>query len=304
MKKQLILILLLPLTIMATDIKIETIQANGFEFNCRTIGQPSDGPAIILLHGFPETSHMWEETMVHLHKKGFYCLAPDLRGYSPNARPKGAHNYGIKHLTKDVISIADAKGISTFHLIGHDWGSAIGWAIVGMYPSKIKSWVAMSVPHITAFGEAIKDDPKQQKMSGYAKVFQWPILPELRLKSKDFKALEKACWYLSSPQQVEAYKKVFRQKGMLTSSLNYYRYNWNKLLAVSKELNIDAITTPTTFIWGNKDTAIGRKGVEATKNYMKGAYKLVELEASHWLVQDSAQQVWEAIDHHLTTCNQ
>jgi len=109
---------------MATEIKIEEIKANGLEFTCRTIGNPSDGPSIILLHGFPETSHMWERTMKHLHKKGYYCIAPDMRGYSPNARPKGIKNYTIQEIAKDIIAIADVKKITNFHLMGHDWGSA------------------------------------------------------------------------------------------------------------------------------------------------------------------------------------
>lgn len=285
--------------LMATTIKIETIKANGFEFTCRTIGNPSDGPAVILLHGFPETSHMWESTMEHLHKKGYYCMAPDMRGYSSNARPKGVKNYSIQAIAKDVILIAEEKGLSDFHLMGHDWGSAVGWAIVGLYPQQVKSWVALSVPHLTALGKAVKYDEKQKKMSSYARTFQLRWLPESILKAKDFERLEKACWYLSSPEQVVAYKSVFGEKRALTSALNYYRKNWKKMITIAEGLNISQIEIPTTLIWGSKDTALGRKSVEDTQKYMKGDYELVELEASHWLVQDQPEQVWKAMDEHL-----
>ena len=284
---------------MATDIKIENIKANGFEFVCRTVGTPSDGEAVVLLHGFPETSHMWEETMQHLHQQGFYCIAPDMRGYSPNARPKGVKNYGIEAIVNDIIAIAAAKNIKQFHLIGHDWGAAIGWAITGIHPDKITSWIAMSVPHIKALAEAVKTDPEQKKMSGYARTFQLKLIPELALKANDFKRLKKECWYLSSPEQIKAYKAVFSQKNALTAVLNYYRNNWNKMERIATELRVDAIETPTTFIWGNKDVALGRKGVEGTPVYMKGPYELVELDASHWLIQDAKEEVLKAIDKHL-----
>lgn len=297
------LLLTLPCIIMATEIKIEAIKANGFEFSCRTIGTPSDGPAIVLLHGFPETSHMWEETMQHLHKKGYYCIAPNMRGYSENARPKGVRNYSMDAIAKDIVLIAKAKGIEKFHLVGHDWGSAIGWAIVGLHTDKVISWIAMSVPHPIALGNAAKHDPKQKKMSSYAKLFQLSLIPELVLKGKDFKRLKESCWYLSTPEQINVYKSVFGQKRALTSCLNYYRKNWNKMVKISEELNLKSVITPTTLIWGNKDMALGRKGVEDTKQYMKGDYKLVELEASHWLVQDKPQEVWKAIDDHLALYN-
>jgi pimeloyl-ACP methyl ester carboxylesterase len=291
--------LLTTIQIMAADIKIENIKANGYEFVCRTIGNPSDGEAIILLHGFPETSHMWEETMQHLHKQGYYCIAPDMRGYSPGARPRGVRNYAIKDIAKDIILIGEAKRLKKFHLIGHDWGSAIGWSIVGLYPEKVKSWLAMSVPHLTALGEAVKQDSAQKKMSAYAKVFQLRYLPELVLKGNDFKRLKEECWYLSDSSEVEAYKSVFSQKRALTTCLHYYRKNWNKMLEISKMLNISAVKTPTTLIWGSEDTALGRKAVEESDQYMKGPYELVELKASHWLIQDARDKVWEAMDAHL-----
>jgi len=297
------IILLLSIQIMATDIKIENIKANGFEFVCRTIGNPSDGEAIILLHGFPETSHMWEETMIHLHEQGYYCIAPDMRGYSPNARPKGVRNYAIHDIAKDIVSIAEAKGVKEFHLMGHDWGSAIGWSVVGLYPDKVKSWLAMSVPHLTSLAISVKEDSAQKKMSAYAKVFQLNFLPELVLKGKDFKRLKEECWYLSTPEQIEAYKAVFSQKRALTTCLHYYRKNWNKMLKLAASLNIAAIETPTTMVWGTKDTALGRKAVEGTEEFMKGYYRFVELDASHWLIQDAKGEVWEAMDQHLKEYN-
>jgi len=284
---------------MATEIKVEQIKANGFEFTCRTIGSPSDGPAIILLHGFPETSHMWESTMQHLHEQGYYCMAPDMRGYSPNARPKGRKNYTIPMIAKDIVALADAKELTDFHLMGHDWGSAIGWSVVGLYPERIKSWVALSVPHLSALSHAVKYDAAQKKMSSYARFFQLGLLPESALKAKDFKRLKESCWYLSTPEQVAIYTNIFSGKGALTAVLNYYRKNWKKMIKIAEELNISAIETPTTLIWGNKDTALGRTGIEDTEQYMKGAYELVELDASHWLVQDKPEEVWKAMDDHL-----
>jgi len=84
----------------------------------------------ILLHGFPETSIMWAGLMERLGEEGYRCFAPDQRGYSPGARPGTVEDYQYRKLVSDVMAQADALGYARFHLIGHDWGSAIGWVIL------------------------------------------------------------------------------------------------------------------------------------------------------------------------------
>jgi pimeloyl-ACP methyl ester carboxylesterase len=133
------------------------IAANGLKFRCREAG--SAGEPVILLHGFPETSHMWIGLMERLASEGFRCLAPDQRGYSSGARPEGIEHYRYQDTASDVVALADAVGFSRFHLVGQDWGAGCGWAAVDLYPGRILSWSALSVPHVAAFGTAIREDP-------------------------------------------------------------------------------------------------------------------------------------------------
>ena len=67
---------------MNTDISKKIINMNGMQYLCRTAGIEQDGELIIFLHGFPESSIMWENTMKKLAKLGYRCLAPYQRGYS------------------------------------------------------------------------------------------------------------------------------------------------------------------------------------------------------------------------------
>ncbi len=104
-----------------------TIEANGMTFRARTAGE--SGEPVILLHGFPETSHMYIPLMERLAAEGYRCLAPDQRGYSPGARPEGVENYRYLKLAEDIRGFADAMGAERFHLVGHDWGAGAGWAL-------------------------------------------------------------------------------------------------------------------------------------------------------------------------------
>ena len=78
------------------------VKVDNFTFNCRVDGLNNTGDAIILLHGFPETSRMWYELISVLKGKGFKVLAPDQRGYSPGARPLRIFDYTIDNKDGDL----------------------------------------------------------------------------------------------------------------------------------------------------------------------------------------------------------
>lgn len=281
----------------AQQVEVKNIPVNGMTFKCRVAGDPAN-PLVILLHGWPETSHMWIPLMEKLAAEGYYCVAPDQRGFSPGARPKKIKDYDIHYLVDDVIALADSLGARQFHLIGHDWGSAIGWALVTFHPKRIKSWSALSVPHIHSFSDAIRFNKEQAEKSRYMKLFQLKGIPEWFLLRKDREALRQA-WKQCSPEQLEDYLNVLGNKPALKASLAYYRANYKTL---KKGKGVEAfgdVNVPTLYIWGNTDIAVTRVAAEGTMPYMKGPYKFIELDAGHWLMQEAFDQIYEPILDHL-----
>ena len=103
------------------------IRARDLSFRARVAGLGSAGPALLLLHGFPETSIMWDPLIESAESAGFRVVAFDQRGYSPLARPVGVDAYRLPELVADVFAVADAVGFERFHLVGHDWGAIVGW---------------------------------------------------------------------------------------------------------------------------------------------------------------------------------
>lgn len=78
------------------------LKANQLEFHIRVAGMQNEGPALILLHGFPESSLMWESLLEKGAKEGYRVVAFDQRGYSPRARPINVEAYQIDQLVQDV----------------------------------------------------------------------------------------------------------------------------------------------------------------------------------------------------------
>ena len=281
------------------DHRLLEIETNGMTFRGRGAGLDNvSGEPVILLHGFPETSIMWVGPMERLADEGYRCFAPDQRGYSPNARPEGIEKYTYHELTSDIVALADVLGFKRFHLVGHDWGSAIGWILLSFYPERVHSWIAMSVPHIDAFRSALADDPDQKQRSQYMSFFRLPEKPEKTLTANNLEPL-RAIWSSIPEEQVEEYITVFTQPGALTAALNWYRANSFILDQGYQGAMFGPVSHPTLLIWGNQDSAIGRVAVERAGQYMKGSYRLVELNAGHWLIQEEPERVYSEILTHL-----
>ncbi|MEZ4492725.1 MAG: alpha/beta hydrolase [Dehalococcoidia bacterium] len=272
-----------------------TIEANGMTFRARMAG--GGGEPVILLHGFPETSHMYIPLMERLEGEGYRCLAPDQRGYSPGARPEGVENYRYHRLAEDIGAFADWMGADRFHLVGHDWGALAGWAYVCSMPERVLSWTALSVPHAQAFGTAIRNDPDQAQRSQYVQLFVQEGAAEAAFMANDWAVL-KGVWSASDDAEKAEYFSVMSQPGALTAGFNWYRAS-NGIDPANEEIVFGEVTTPTLLIWGNQDRAIGRTGVVDGEQYMKGSYRLLELDAGHWLVQEKPEEVVDAVLAHL-----
>lgn len=273
--------------------QLRDLQANGLIYRVREHGA---GTPVLLLHGFPETSRMWVPLMERLAGEGFHCLAPDQRGYSPGARPDGVAEYDYDHLANDVGGFLEAMGWERAHLIGHDWGAGAGWAALDVAPERFLSWVPMSVPHMTAFGKAIRENETQKKMSDYMNFFRQVGTAETVLSGNDFQAL-RTIWSSHNKDEVDDYVRVFSDVG-LTGGLNWYRAS-EGVLPTRNGKEFSPVATPTLLVWGKNDVAIGRDAIMSGKAYMTGPYELLELDCSHWIVQEALDQVTGPITAHL-----
>src|SRR4051794_33280065 len=142
---------------------------------------PVDGPAVVLLHGFPERASHWRDVSQVLHAHGFRMLAPDQRGYSPGARPRGRHSYRMSRLVGDAVALADEYG-APVHLVGHDWGAAVAWSAAAARPDVVRTLTTVSVPHPAAYARSLMTSG-QALRSWYLLAFQPPGLVEGLAKS-------------------------------------------------------------------------------------------------------------------------
>lgn len=269
--------------------KTTPIAVGELAFDVRVTG-PEDGPPVILLHGFPENSLSWSAVAPLLAGAGLRVIAPDQRGYSPTARPAAVADYATDVLAGDVLGLADALGIGTFHLVGHDWGAAVAWHLAAHHRNRLRSLTAVSVPHLAAYGEALRSDPDQQQRATYIGLLRQPGRAEDVLLKDNAQRLRAMYVGLVPPAQIESYVAQLSEPGALTAALNWYR-------AMRADLSsTPAVQVPTTYVWGDEDMALGRVGAEHCAEFVSADYRFVELAGvSHWVPEQAPGALAEAI---------
>jgi pimeloyl-ACP methyl ester carboxylesterase len=94
-------------------------------FSTRASAVAEGGAVVVLLHGWPEFSNCWQDSLETLGAAGYRAVAFDQRGYSGGARPLDVAEYCPDRLVDDVLGIADAVGAQCFHMVAHDWGGMV-----------------------------------------------------------------------------------------------------------------------------------------------------------------------------------
>jgi pimeloyl-ACP methyl ester carboxylesterase len=247
---------------------------------------------VLLLHGFPQDHTCWDAVAPVLRDAGHQVVAPDLRGADPANRPEGRSSYRLPLLVADVVRIADAHGFGRFHLAGHDWGGALGWAVAAEHPDRVASWTSVSTPHPAAMVWSLTRST-QALRSSYVGLFNLPVVAEQVLQL----TLPRMLRTSGCPDRfAEHYVRINRDRSRLTGALNWYRGVGPGDLG-----RIAPSPVPTLFVWGNRDFALGRTAAEATARFVAGPYRFEEVDAAHWLPETLGADLGRRILDHAAS---
>ncbi len=265
------------------------ISVRGFTLDVQVAG-PSDGEPVLLLHGFPQHAGEWEQVAALLHAHGYRTVAPNQRGYSPEARPTEVSEYRIGELVADALALLDERGMDSAHVVGHDWGAVVGWHLAGRYPDRVRTLTAVSVPHPHALAAAALEDEDQRERSSYIALFRQPGKAEEVLLHDDAIRLRRmlaGC----PPERIAEYVTPMLEPGALTAALNWYR-----AMGPDEAGPLGRVTVPTTFLWSDRDTAVGAVAAQRCAAYVTGPYRFIPLPgASHWIPDELPGEVAEAV---------
>jgi len=257
---------------------------------------PPDGPAVILLHGFPEFWYGWRRQIEPLAAAGFRVIVPDQRGYNLSSKPSGMAAYSLTELVSDVIAIADQLGQEKIFLAGHDWGAAVAWSTALLHPHRIAKLVVLNVPHPSVMRKFIGTHPRQLLRSWYMFFFQFPWLPEALFSAFNYRIGARGFLRSSRPgtfsgEDLAQYRTAWSQPRAITSMINWYR----ALFRTRVKFPDRTVRIPTRILWGKRDTFLLVEMAHESLRYCTNAELFTFANATHWLQHEEPARVSELL---------
>ena len=272
--------------------------ADKLVFEADVAGVPGS-PLVLLLHGFPQTSHTWRHQLPALAAAGYFAVAPNQRGYSPHARPGKVEDYSTDRLVADARTMVKSLGYERYNLVGHDWGGQLSWLIAAQFPSDLDSLTVLSRPHPAAFAKAMKADAAQSERSRHHRAFQDDNAAK-ELLADDAKRLRGTLRHQGVPEgDVTAYLSRLGTYEALNAAINWYRAPRvaGSTLALP---DVPAVKVPTMYLWGDEDATVGRIAAEATAEFVTGPYRFEVLPGvGHFITDQAPERTTELLLQHV-----
>lgn len=261
-------------------------------------GSP-DGAPVLLLHGFPQGADCWDAVVPALTAAGLRTVAPDQRGYSPGARPRGRAAYTLDALVEDAVAVLDDHAGGRAHVVGHDWGAVVAWRLAARHPERVRTLTALSVPPTAAYVRSLVST-RQVLASWYFAAFQIPWLPEwlLAARGRPFSTVFAAALRRTGQSRERAERDAARlaDPAALTAALNWYR----GVLVAPPRVVDPPVSVPTLFVWSDGDTALTRQSTELTHHHVSGPFRYAELRGvSHWIPEEAPEALAELLLEHM-----
>ncbi|HTZ25691.1 MAG TPA: alpha/beta fold hydrolase [Streptosporangiaceae bacterium] len=251
----------------------------GIEYEVTGEGRP-----VILLHGFPDSGRLWRHQVPALAAAGFQVIVPDLRGYGRSGKPADVEAYSLLLLAGDVQAVMGDLEIGQAHVVGHDWGAALGWVLAAFAPASVDHLAVMSVGHPATFRRTMQ----QREKSWYMLLFQFQGVAE-RWLSDDGWANFRAWARHPDADQVIA---DLEASGSLTPGLNWYRANLPPESWVEPPLQFPPVQAPTMGIWSTGDGALTEVQMTDSARSVAGPWRYERLDGpGHWMQLEAPAEV-------------
>ena len=236
-----------------------------------------DGAPVVLLHGFPDSGRLWRHQVPALAEAGFRVIVPDLRGYGRSGKPAEAAAYRRELLVGDILAVMTDAGAERAHVVGHDWGASLAWALALMAPDRVERLVALSVGHPAAFFGA---GLAQLQKSWYMLLFQFPGIAEQWLSAEDWANFR--AWG-GHPDADEVIAEL-EANGSLTPGLNYYRANIPPESYLRSRRALPPVQAPTLGVWSSGDRFLTEAQMTGSADHVAGPWRYERLDgAGHWM---------------------
>ena len=254
------------------------------------VADEGEGEPVLLIHGFPDSSSLWRHQVRALVDAGYRAIAPDLRGFGDSDRPADVGSYGVRHSVADMLAVLDALEVERAHVVAHDWGAAVGWALAGFAGERVGRLAVLSVGHPNALR---RPTIEQRERSWYPLLFQFEGTAEQLLMHDDWRLFRE--WTRGDGDTEQAIADLSRP-GALTAALNWYRASWRPDAELRERRPFPSVAADTLGLWSDGDHYLVEEQMTGSAAHVAGEWRYERIEgASHWLQLDAAERINELL---------
>lgn len=284
--------------------------------------EQGEGPAVLLLHGFPELAFSWRHQLPALAEAGFRVIAPDQRGYGKTSVPPRVSDYRIEALIADVHGLLDALQLERAVFVGHDWGAILLWQMAMLAPERIEKLIILNIPHYPRspvdpieiwrrrFGDDFyivnfQDSNEADRVFAQDTAHFFDVTMRRKQLSRELfdklPAERKVVSLLNalarekqggepllSGEERDYYASAFAASGF-TGAINWYRnwtHNWEILNGIDETIDI-----PTLFVGAVNDLIIAPEHIEGMKQLVRNLDIHMLEDCGHWSQQERPDDV-------------
>jgi pimeloyl-ACP methyl ester carboxylesterase len=257
-------------------------------------GDPS-APAVIALHGFPETAEAWAGVARGLAAAGYRVVVPRQRGYTTAFRPPGRARYRVELLSRDVLALMDHLGLRRAHIAGHDLGASVAWDLGMWHPERVNTVFSIGAPHPAAFLRSLLGGG-QAARAWHFLFAQLPMVPELCYSPARERSRSRLADFLAAsglPHRDSApYLDHLARDSLFSGAVDWYRAM--PLTPPGRLLRRCAV--PAFVVWGDADRFTVRRAIELTPRYVDAPTRsTIVAGGCHWLLDASGPDVLRAM---------
>jgi pimeloyl-ACP methyl ester carboxylesterase len=268
-------------------------------------------PAVILLHGFPESHRTWREVAPRLEDSCFLVM-PDQRGFAGSDMPQDVRAYKFDLLIDDVFALADWLALERFAVVGHDWGGAVAWGAALRGDPRLTRLAIVNAPHPVIFQKSLIESADQRAASQYITAFRAPGFDKF-VEAKGFDwFFEKTFGSHTDVSKIlEAEKRQYladwSQPGAFNAMLNWYRAS--KLVVPPPGVTVPlpdwllrafpSVKVPTRVAWGMMDTALLPLQLEGLEKLVDDLTVVRLPHAGHFAPWEAGEEVAAALEAFL-----
>lgn len=237
------------------------------------------GPAVLMIHGFPDSLKVWRHQIPVLLAAGYRVIAADNRGMGQSDAPQEAAAYDLEEIFADLLAILEECSADRVAVVGHDWGAVIAWGLVDRIGDRATCFVPMSVGAPQCYAGC--DDIRQKELGWYTLLFQMEGVAEQLLVADDWKLFRQ---WTRNHHETEHYIADLSREGRLTAAINIYRANVVSLLSGATRF---CAGVPTLGLWSSGDAYLVEEQMIASGRHVTADWRYERVaDASHWMMLD------------------